>query len=506
MTIELDGDSLTLDGFARIVHDRAQVTISHAARSRMLRTRAHVEKAVLSGERVYSLNTGFGFLSKVTVPSDQLDQLQVNLIRSHCVGVSEPHSEIESRAMLLLRANVLAKGFSGVRPLLVELLVDMLNKGVHPVIPRKGSVGASGDLAPLAHLASVLLGEGEAFHSGSRLGGGEALRRAGLEPVKLAPKEGLSLINGTQQMTALGALLCLRAEKLVDIADLVASTSLEGVLGTPRAYVDWIQQTRPHPGQQRSAQLLRQFMEGSQIYQSHASCDRVQDPYSFRCAPQVHGACRDLIASTRRTIEIEINAATDNPLVHPDTGEIVSGGNFHGQPVAFALDVLGMAISELASISERRLSKLIDPGFSGLPAFLVKNEGLNSGFMMTQVTAAHLVCESRLLTHPASTDSIPTSNEKEDHVSMGPIAAFKACTILDNTEHVLAIEALAACQAIDFRKPLVPGRGPRLLHRLMRERVATLEEDRYLHLDIAAAVALVRSGEIHAGLAAEGLG
>lgn len=503
--MQLDGNSLTLEKFREIVEEGHAVSLCPKAKEKISRTRSHVEKAIQSGERVYSINTGFGYLSKVTIEKNQLDELQVNLIRSHCAGVGEIHSEIESRALLLLRANVLAKGYSGVRPEIAERLIDMLNQKVHPVIPSQGSVGASGDLAPLAHLASVLIGEGEAFFHGKRLPGAEAMKKAGLSPVRLAPKEGLSLINGTQQMTAIGALTLLRGEELADLADLICSCSLEGVLGTPRAYREWIHDTRPFAGQKQSAKLLRSFMEGSQIYESHANCDRVQDPYSFRCAPQVHGAVRDLLAHVRNVLSIELNAATDNPLVHPDTGELISQGNFHGQPIAFALDILGMALSELGSLSERRTAKLIDPSFSELPAFLVKNEGVNSGFMIPHVTAAALVSENKLLTHPSSTDSIPTSNEKEDHVSMGPFAARKAKQILGNSQHILAIEALAASQALEFRKPLKPGKGPSLLYRVVREKVTSLEKDRHMTPDIEAITQLIRSGSLHAAAKSAGL-
>jgi histidine ammonia-lyase len=356
-------------------------------------------------------------------------------------------------------------------------------------------VGASGDLAPLAHLASVLIGEGQAFFGGSKLAGGDALAKAGLKPIKLAPKEGISLINGTQQMTSQASLLLLRAEALADMADLICSASLEGTLGSPRAFMEWVHESRPFDGQKRTAKLLRDFMQGSEIYASHLTCDRVQDPYSIRCAPQVHGACRDLLAFVRKTVSVELNAATDNPLVNPDTGEIVSNGNFHGQPIAFALDIIGMAIAELANISERRIVKLLNPVFSELPTFLVKNEGLNSGFMIPQYTAASLVVENRVLTHPASTDSVPTNNDKEDHNSMGPIAARKAKLILENTEYVLAVEALAACQAIDFRKPLKPGRGPRFLHEQIRKDVPMLEKDRYMTPDMELVAGKLRNGE-----------
>ncbi len=503
--IALDGNSLTIEAFHSIVVEGAQVSLSPAARERIQKARTHVDKACEGTERVYSINTGFGILSKVTIDKSQLAELQVNLIRSHCAGVGEIHTEEESRAILLLRANVLAKGFSGARPELVDCLIQMLNKRVHPVIPSKGSVGASGDLAPLAHLAAVIIGEGEAFQGGSRKSGAQAMKAAGIQPVKLAPKEGLSLINGTQQMTGVGALVLARAERLADMADLICTASLEGVLGTPKAFETWVQETRPYEGQIRSAELMRSFMKNSEIYASHANCDRVQDPYSFRCVPQVHGASRDLISHVRRTLTIELNAATDNPLVNPETGALVSNGNFHGQPVAFALDILGMGLAEYASISERRIAKLIDPNFSELPTFLVKNAGLNSGLMMNHVTAAALVAENRLLSHPGSTDSIPTNVEKEDHVSMGPLCARKAKTILENTETVLAIEAVAACQALEFRKPLKPAVGPAFLYKKIREKVAPLDNDRYLQGDIEWVRGMIASGEMHRRAKKEGL-
>lgn len=503
--VNLDGNSLTLDSFYRIVAENESVALSSRAVSDIKKSRQIIEKAMTSGERIYSINTGFGYLSKVSIPNEKLQELQINLIRSHASGVGECHSELESRAILLLRTNVLAKGFSGVRLELVEFLVEMLNKRIHPVIPCKGSVGASGDLAPLAHLASVVLGEGEAFYQGKRVPGGEALSKSGLKPFVLGPKEGLSLINGTQQMTGLGALLLKRAWELVDLADLITSASLEGILGTPKAFVPWVHETRPYPGQKRTAQLIRRFLAESEITESHQNCDRVQDPYSFRCAPQVHGAIRDLLKFVLETVSVEMNAATDNPLVNFETGELISQGNFHGQPIAFALDILSMALSELSSISERRIAKLIDPQFSSLPAFLVKEEGINSGFMMPQVTAASLVSENKLLTHPASTDSIPTSNEKEDHVSMGPIGARKAKTILENTTYVLAIEALASCQALELRKPLKPGKGAEFLFKTLRKHVEPLERDRYLNQDIEKVFELLSSGSLYQLALKEGL-
>lgn len=482
--IEIDGNSLSLKDLVEISRRHAPVRLNDEARSRCERSRRWIDQAATKDERVYSINTGFGVLSKVKIPMADLRALQRNLLRSHAVGVGPVHGEAEVRALLLLRANALAKGFSGVRPQVIEMLISLLNLGIHPVVPCQGSVGASGDLAPLAHLALVLIGEGEATYSGKRMPGGEALQKAGLTPLVLEPKEGLSLINGTQQMTAWGALTLDRAEQFADIADLICVTSLDGTLGSSRPFSEWIQTTRPHPGQVRSAAQLTALVEGSQIRESHRGCDRVQDPYSFRCAPQVHGACRDLFSYVRKTLECEFNSSTDNPLVHPDTGEITSNGNFHGQPIAFALDVLGMGLAELGSISERRTSKLIDPSFSELPAFLVENPGLNSGYMMAHVTAAALVAENRLLSSPGSTDSIPTNNEKEDHVSMGPLCARKAQMILQNTASILSIEANVACQALEFRKPLQPGIGAQFLYRYLRKQVPALTEDRYLASDL----------------------
>ena len=495
--VVLDGNSLTLEKFFQVVLHQDEVSLSENAKKKILASRKVVDDSIKKGERVYSINTGFGYLSKVSVPAEKLKELQVNLIRSHAAGLGENHSEVESRASLLLRTNVLAKGFSGVRLELVDLLIQMLNRKIHPVIPTKGSVGASGDLAPLAHLASVLLGEGEAFFKGKKVSGKEALDQAGLRPIELAPKEGLSLINGTQQMTAMGFLSLQKAQELVNLADLITSASLDGVLGTEKAFSEWVHETRPYAGQKRTAQLVRRFMQSSEIAKSHEGCDRVQDPYSFRCVPQVHGAIRELFRFVQEILTTELNAATDNPLVNSETGELISQGNFHGQPVAFALDILAMGLSELASLSERRIAKLIDPQFSSLPAFLVKNEGVNSGFMIPHVAAASLVSENKIYSHPASTDSIPTSNEKEDHVSMGPISARKAKAALENTTYVLAIEALAACQALDFRKPLKPGKGAAFLHQEMRKRIPTLEEDRYIHKDVDCAFKFLFSGELY---------
>jgi len=495
--IALDGKSLTLAGLIQIVNHGEAVSVAESAKAGVLKSRESVERVAKSGVKTYAINTGFGSLSSVTIGADKLETLQVNFLRSHCAGVGEPLTEWESRSMLALRLNALAKGYSGVRLSVLEMLVLFLNHGVHPVIPCQGSVGSSGDLAPLAHLAITLMGEGEVFYQGERMDASKALKAIGVEPLKLSYKEGLALTNGTQYMTAMGASLLAKAEELSDLADLICSASLDGLLGSPSAFDAWIHEARPHQGQKVSARNLKAFLKGSQIVDSHKDCDRVQDVYSLRCAPQVHGACRDLFEFVRKTLEVELNSATDNPLVHPESGEIVSGGNFHGQPLAFGLDILAMGLSELSSISERRTAKLINPSFSGLPAYLTKEEGLCSGYMIPQYTSASLVVENRTLCHPASTDSIPTSNDKEDHNSMGPVSARKAKVILNNTAYVLAIEALVACQALDLRAPLKSGAGPARLLTRVRKEIPTLVKDRVHTGDIEKVASWIRSGELH---------
>ncbi|HEY1335341.1 MAG TPA: histidine ammonia-lyase, partial [Myxococcaceae bacterium] len=384
----------------------------------------------------------------------------------------------------------------GIRPRTLQLALDMLNRGVIPVVPERGSVGASGDLAPLAHLALVLIGEGEAFVGNERLPGRAALARAGLEPVVLEAKEGLALVNGTQAMCAVGALALLRGEALAEVADLAGAMTLEGLLGSHRPFIPPIQAVRPHPGQSAVAEHLRALLRDSEIVVSHADCSKVQDPYSLRCMPQVHGAARDGLSHARRVLSIEVNSATDNPLVFPGEDLIVSGGNFHGQPVSLALDVLAIACTQLSSISERRVEQLVNPALSGLPPFLAKNSGLNSGFMIAQVTSAALVAESRVLSHPASVDSIPSSAGREDHVSMGMTAALKARQVVEFTRSCLAVEVLVAAQALDFRKPLRAGRGVAAAHAAVRQAVPSMEEDREIHRDIEAVSALIDSGEL----------
>jgi histidine ammonia-lyase len=451
--VTLDGSRLTLEEVHRVSAAGEQVEIAARAIAGMQRSRAIVERLAAGDAPVYAVNTGVGLLADVRVPPEELDQLQRNVVRSHACGVGPPLGREEVRAMMLIRANVLAKGYSGIRPLVAERLCDLLNQGVTPVVPSQGSVGASGDLAPLAHIALVLMGEGEAESAGMRCAGREALQRAGIEPVVLASKEGISLLNGTQAMLAVGGLQLLNAETLADSADLICAMTVDGLRGTPRAFDPRLHQARPFPGQIQSAANLTRHLEGSEIRQSHVTCRRVQDAYSLRCAPQVHGAVRDTLAEARRVFAIELNSVTDNPLVIDD--EIISGGNFHGEPLALQLDAMAVALTVLSGISERRVDRLVNPALNEeLPAFLTNHAGLESGFMMLQVTAAALVAENRVLSHPASTGSITTSGNKEDFVSMGMTSAMKLKQVVRNTRHVLAIELLAATRALDRLRPL----------------------------------------------------
>ena len=451
--VTLDGAGLTIEQVRQVSQDGEAVEIAPLALSEMHRSRSIVERMAGGDAPVYAVNTGVGLLADVRVPLADLEQLQRNVVRSHACGVGDPLSRAEVRAMMLIRAYVLAKGFSGIRPAVAQRLCDLLNRGVTPVVPSQGSVGASGDLAPLAHIALVLIGEGEAEWNGVRLQGGEALRRAGVDPMVLASKEGISLVNGTQAMLGIGCLELSAAEILADAADLICAMTLDGLRGTPRAFDRRLQQTRPHPGQTVSAANLTAILEGSEIRQSHITCRRVQDAYSLRCAPQVHGAVRDTIAEARRVFSIELNSVTDNPLVIGD--EIISGGNFHGEPLALNLDFLAVALAILSGISERRIDRLVNPALNEeLPPFLTNHAGLESGFMMVQVTAAALVAENRVLSHPASTGSITTSGNKEDFVSMGMTSALKLKRVVENTRRVLAIELLTAMRALDCLRPL----------------------------------------------------
>lgn len=475
----IDGNSLTLEGIERVA-DGGGVELAEGVRERVALSRAVVDRILENDEAVYGINTGFGKLSDVRIKREDLRALQLNLVRSHCCGVGKPLDTRSTRAMMLLRANVLAKGHSGVRPIVLETLVAMINRGVAPVIPSRGSVGASGDLAPLAHLALGAIGEGDAFYDGRRMSAAEALSLAGIEPLELEAKEGLALLNGTQAMAAVGGLALLRAEQVARAADVVGAMTLEALQGTPVAFDPRIHAARAHEGQMAVAEHLRDLLDGSEIRESHRGCARVQDAYSLRCMPQVHGPARDALSHTRRVLTVEINSATDNPLVFPETGDVISGGNFHGQPLALVYDYLAMAIAELGSIAERRIERLVNPDLSGLPAFLIQDAGTNSGMMIAQVTAVALVAENKILAHPASTDSLPTSANKEDHVSMGMTSALKLARVVENVQMILAIEALCAAQGLDFLAPLSPGRGVAQAYSRVRAVVSHIERDTVL--------------------------
>ncbi|MHA1248015.1 MAG: histidine ammonia-lyase [Candidatus Thorarchaeota archaeon] len=496
MTVTIDGESLTIEDVVRVARHGEDVALTDDARMKIEKSRQVIEAAIREGRTVYGVNTGFGDLANVSIAASDVADLQVNLIRSHSVGVGEPFPEEVVRGMMLLRANALAKGFSGVRLEVVETLIRMLNRGVTPVVPQQGSVGSSGDLAPLAHMVLVMIGEGEAFFEGKRMDGAEAMRRADIPLVVLQAKEGVALINGTQPMTAVGALAVHDALKLVSDATVAGAMSLEALRGTRAAYDARIHAVRPHEGQVDAARALLSILADSEINRSHTDCGKVQDAYSLRCFPQVLGASIDAIRYVSSVLEVEINAATDNPLVFPDDGTVVSGGNFHGQPVALAMDFLAIALSEIANIAERRINRLVDPKLSGLPPFLTRNSGLQSGMMIAQYTAASLVSENKVLAHPASVDSIPTSAEQEDHVSMGTIAARKARQILENVKNVVAIEYLCAAQGLDLLAPLRPSEALERAHALIRTVVPELTDDRPLYSDIVKIRQLMDRGEI----------
>jgi histidine ammonia-lyase len=503
--IGLTGDTLTVADVWEVAINDEPAVIADSARERMRAARTLVEDVAHSdGHHTYGVNTGFGRFVSSEIPEELTEELQLRLLRSHACGVGEPYPREIVRAALLLRANALAKGYSGARVETAELLVECLNRDVLPRVPSRGSVGASGDLAPLAHLALPLVGEGEADVDGELLSGAEALARAGLAPIRLEAKEGLSLINGTQFMAAFGSLGLVRARRLAAAADVACALSLEALQGSRVAFGPDVQALRPLAGQATAAANVLRLLEGSAIMEGHRWCDKVQDAYSLRCAPQVHGAARDLLAYVEGTVAVELNAATDNPLVLVETGELVSNGNFHGQPVAFALDALAIAVSELASISERRLERLVNPALSdGLPAFLTVHGGLNSGFMIPQYVAASLVSESKALCHPASVDSIPTSAGQEDHVSMGNAAGLKAWQVLANAERTVAIELLAGAQAVEFLAPLTPGDGVRAAHGFVRALSPRLRDDRSLARDIEATAEAIRDGSLLEAVEAE---
>ena len=501
--LHINGNDLTLEAVREVAAERRPVLLSADAREVVNRARAVVDEIVASNKMAYAITTGVGKLSDVRIAGEQIRELQVNLIRSHAAGVGEPLSAAETRAMTLLRASSLAKGYSGVRGTVIDTLCEMLNRDVTPFVPSQGSVGASGDLAPLAHLALALIGEGECIDaSGTRIPSSDALKRAQIKPLVLEAKESISLINGTQGMLAVGTLALLAAETLVDSADVLGGLCCDALKGTDTAFDDRIHKARPHAGQIKTAANLRRMLEGSQIRESHRNCGRVQDAYSLRCIPQVHGAVRDTLAHCRGVFEIEANSAVDNPLVfitdaRNSEGDVISGGNFHGEPLAFALDFLCIALSALAGISERRIERLVNPALSeGLPPFLAQGAGLNSGFMLAQVTAAALVSENKVLAHPASVDSITTSGNKEDYVSMGMTAALKLKRIVENTRNVLAIEAMAVAQAIDFLAPLKTSKRGQAAVAAIRSVCPTMEKDRIMYKDFARLAELIARGKV----------
>jgi histidine ammonia-lyase len=497
--VEIVGHPISLTQLEAVAAGEEQVELGAELRVRIRRAREVVEEILQRGDVVYGISTGFGKFSDVRIAPDALRQLQLNLVRSHSCGVGDALSIPEVRAMMLLRANVLALGYSGVRLEVVELLCQMLNRGVHPVVPEKGSVSASGDLAPLAHLALAMIGEGEVFYKAERLLSADALKRAGLQPVSLEAKDGLALLNGTQTTHAVGGLALLRANRLARVADLAGAMTLEGLRGTPRAFDERLHKARPHRGQTLVAENMRALLEGSEIRESHREDDpRVQDAYSLRCIPQVHGAVRDVFAHVENILEVESAGATDNPLVFPDSGEVILGGNFHGAPLGLALDYAAIALTDLMSISERRIESLVNPALNhGLPAFLARIPGLQSGLMIAQVVAAALLNEAKVLAHPASVDNVPTSAGKEDHVAMGMTAALKFRSIVGNAEHLLAIELLAAAEALEHRRPLRSSRSVERAYEMVRKYAAPLLEDRVLSGEIAQLASAIQMGEFN---------
>ena len=501
--LHINGNDLTLEAVHEVAVGRRAVLLAPDARETVNLARTVVDEIAASNKVAYAITTGVGKLSDVRIAGDQIRELQVNIVRSHAVGVGEPLPVAETRAMMLLRANSLAKGHSGVRAVVIDTLCEMLNRGVTPFVPSQGSVGASGDLAPLAHLALALIGEGECVDDkAARIPSADALKRAQVQPIILESKETISLINGTQAMLAIGSLALLAAETLVDSADVLGGLCCDALKGTDAAFDERIHQARPHSGQIKTAANLRRMLAGSEIRESHRQCGRVQDAYSLRCIPQVHGAVRDTLAHCREVFETEANSAVDNPLVFITdpknaAGDIISGGNFHGEPLAFALDFLAIALSALAGISERRIERLVNPALSeGLPPFLAPGAGLNSGFMMPQVTAAALVSENKVLSHPASVDSITTSGNKEDYVSMGMTAATKLRRVVDNTRNVLAIEAMAVAQALDFLAPLKSSKLGQTAQAAIRSVCPTMEKDRVMYQDFARIADMIASGKL----------
>lgn len=492
----LDGYSLKLEDVIRVARDYEEVSLSEKGEQQIIESRKIVDKILEEERPVYGVSTGFGDFARVFIKKEERSQLQKNLIMSHATGVGEHLSLDVVRAAMLLRANSLAKGYSGIRLETVKMLLTLLNKKITPAIPCKGSVGASGDLAPLSHMVLVMLGEGEAYVDGKLVSGAEALKNAGLEPITLSGKEGLALINGTQIMTAVGCISWYDTVNMMKAADIIAALSTEGLKGTRTAFDLRVSEVRNYPGQMATSKNMLLLTQDSAIIASHKNCSKVQDAYSLRCIPQVHGASKEALRHVERTLTIEINSVTDNPLIMPDTGEAISGGNFHGQPIALVMDYLKLAIAELGNISERRTNRLLDMHLSDLPAFLTAFPGVDSGLMITQYVAASLVSENKVLVHPASADSIPTSANQEDHVSMGTIAARQSREILDNVVNVLAIEFMAAAQGVDFLKPLEPGKGTKIAHDAIRSVIPHLEKDRFLSPEIKKVHDLIASGEL----------
>jgi histidine ammonia-lyase len=494
--ITLGGDPLNIEDLVAVARYYQRVTLSKTAVSGVNKSRELVETWLREGRVIYGITTGVGALCDVSIPLKDTILLQKNTLLSHAAGVGEPFPEEVVRGTMAVRVHDLAKGYAGIRLETLLALVDALNKGIYPVVPCKGSVGASGDLAPMAHLALALMGDGEAFCQGRRTKASDVLATAGLQPLTLEAGEGLALINGTQVMTSLAALAVNDAVRLSKIADIACAMSLEVLLGTNTGFDPQIHRLRPHPGQQVAARNMDRITENSEIISSHKDCSRIQDAYTLRCSPQIHGASRDAIAHARQTVKIEINSTTTNPLIFADAQRVLTGGNFHGEPIALCTDFLSMAVAELGNVSERRIERLVNPQLSGLPAFLVQDTGLNTGFMIPQYTAAALVSENKGLCHPACVDSIPTSGNREDHVSMGTISARKCRAVIENAEYVLAIELLCACQALDLLTRGQPGPGTREAHRTIRERIPRLDHDRFLAPEIEIVASLIRSGEI----------
>jgi histidine ammonia-lyase len=499
MKISLNGQSLTIDQVYDIAYAKQgaiQLSIDPKALEKMKASRAFVFDVVKKGEPVYGINTGFGALSSMHIAEKDLAQLQVNLIRSHCTGVGKPFSREITRAIMLLRANCLISGFSGVDIYTVELLLDFLNQDVTPVVPEKGSVGASGDLAPLSHIALALIGEGEVIFDGKLVHSKFAIDQIKKTPAVLGPKDGLALINGTACMAALGALAIVEARRIMKLADIASALTLDGVKGTTVAYNPLITSLKPHKGQVACVENLNKLLADSPLGKSHPNCGKVQDPYSLRCVPQVHGACRQTLNHAEEVLNTELNAVTDNPLIFVDKGLIISGGNFHGEALALVMDYLAMGVAEICNISERRIEKMMNPVFSDLPAFLTKNSGLNSGLMIAHVTAAALVSENKYLCHPASVDSVPTSTDKEDHVSMGVTAGRKLHEVISNAKSVLAIEFLCNTQALDFQRPLKTTQSLEEVYNVVRRHVETIDNDRVFYKDINNIIKLIDSNEI----------